>query len=103
MLKITKVNEKLKEADVGYVVQAIGPVVDVRFNDGLTPSLKTALKVELTNALNEHAKDLVLEVSQDMGHDTVRCIAMGPTEGISKGLKVINAHSPIKVPVGRMF
>ena len=99
MLNKLKIDEQLKEAEIGEVVQAIGPVVDVRFNDGLTPSLKTALIVKL-NEISQN-KELVLEVSQDMGHDTVRCIAMGPTEGISKGLKVINTHSPIKVPVGR--
>ena len=99
MLKEYKINENLKEADVGYVVQAIGPVVDVRFDDGLTPSLKTALKLTLEDLPDK--KELILEVSQDMGHDTVRCISMGPTEGIKKGLKVINTHAPIKVPVGR--
>lgn len=82
MLKEYKINENLKEADVGYVVQAIGPVVDVRFDDGLTPSLKTALKLTLEDLPDK--KELILEVSQDMGHDTVRCISMGPTEGIKK-------------------
>ncbi len=106
MIKVYKFNEKKKEADFGYIVQAIGPVVDVRFTDGLIPSLRTALTVEFTNQNVTH--NLVLEVSQDVGHDTVRCIAMGPTEGIRKNLKVINTHEPIKVPVGhevlgRMF
>ena len=106
MLKEEKYLNKKTEADFGYVVQAIGPVIDVRFYDGLIPSLRTALLVDVTNM--DVTKTLVLEVSQDIGHDTVRCIAMGPTEGIQKGLKVTNTHAPIKVPVGmntlgRMF
>ena len=106
MIKQYNYDAKFKEADKGYVVQAIGPVIDVRFDIGLTPSIRTALKVKLVHMGVE--SELILEVAQDIGHDTVRCIAMGPTEGIRKGLTVINTHGPIKVPVGnevlgRMF
>ena len=106
MIKQYNYDAKFKEADKGYVVQAIGPVIDVRFDIGLTPSIRTALKVKLIHMGVE--SELILEVAQDIGHDTVRCIAMGPTEGIRKGLTVINTHGPIKVPVGnevlgRMF
>ena len=106
MIKQYNYDAKFKEADKGYVVQAIGPVIDVRFDIGLTPSIITALKVKLVHMGVE--SELILEVAQDIGHDTVRCIAMGPTEGIRKGLTVINTHGPIKVPVGnevlgRMF
>ena len=99
MISETKITSKKKEADVGYVVQAIGPIVDVRFRSGLMPSLKTALTV--TIEVNDIKKELILEVAQDMGNDTVRTIAMGPTEGIKKNLKVINTYKPIEVPVGR--
>ena len=99
MISETKITSKKKEADVGYVVQAIGPIVDVRFRSGLMPSLKTALTV--TIEVNDAKKELILEVAQDMGNDTVRTIAMGPTEGIKKNLKVINTYKPIEVPVGR--
>ena len=106
MIKQYNYDAKFKEADKGYVVQAIGPVIDVRFDIGLTPSISTELKVKLVHMGVE--SELILEVAQDIGHDTVRCIAMGPTEGIRKGLTVINTHGPIKVPVGnevlgRMF
>ncbi len=106
MIKSYKFNSKNKEAEFGYIVQAIGPVIDVRFSDGLIPSMRTALKVEFTYQDKEH--NLILEVAQDIGHDTVRCLAMGTTEGIRRNLKVINTHEPIKVPVGnevlgRMF
>ena len=93
MISETKITSKKKEADVGYVVQAIGPIVDVRFRSGLMPSLKTALTV--TIEVNDTKKELILEVAQDMGNDTVRTIAMGPTEGIKKNLKVINTYKPI--------
>ncbi|HKL72958.1 MAG TPA: F0F1 ATP synthase subunit beta [Candidatus Onthovivens sp.] len=88
---------------IGKVVQAVGPIIDVRFNEGSLPSLLTALKVKLTA---EHF--LVLEVHQHIGDDTVRCVAMGPTEGIVRGMDVINTNKFIEVPVGditlgRMF
>ena len=87
----------------GILIQAIGPVVDVRFDENNIPPLLMALKV----TTNE-GKELTLEVLQHIGDDTVRCIAMGATEGIQRGLKVINTGSPIQVPVGpevlgRMF
>ena len=99
MISETKITSTKKEADVDDVVQAIGPIVDVRFRSGLMPSLKTALTV--TIEVNDTKKELILEVAQDMGNDTVRTIAMGPTEGIKKNLKVINTYKPIEVPVGR--
>lgn len=107
MIQVTKENPKEKEADFGYIVQAIGPVIDVRFNEGKTPAIRTALTVDGFSPDQEN-RSLILEVAQDLGDETVRCIAMGSTEGIRRRLKVTNTHSPIKVPVGpevlgRMF
>ncbi len=87
----------------GIVVQAVGPVIDVRFKDEHLPELLTALKVPLPEG-----KELTLEVAQHIGDDIVRCIAMGPTEGITRGLEAIDTKAPITVPVGpetlgRMF
>ena len=87
----------------GIVVQAGGPVIDVRFKDEHLPELLTALKVSLPNG-----NKLTLEVAQHIGDDIVRCIAMGPTEGVMRGLDVIDTNAPISVPVGpetlgRMF
>ena len=87
----------------GIVVQAVGPVIDVRFKDEYLPELLTALKVSLPNG-----KELTLEVAQHIGDDIVRCIAMGPTEGITRGLEAKDTNAPISVPVGpetlgRMF
>ncbi len=87
----------------GKVVQAVGPVIDVRFDDRHLPSLLTALKVRL-----KADEFLTLEVMQHVGDDIVRAVAMGATEGISRGMEVIDTRAPISVPVGektlgRMF
>ncbi len=93
----------MKESNIGKVVQAVGPIIDVRFPDNHLPELLTALIVKLpTNAT------LTIEVAQHIGDDTVRCVAMGATEGIMRGLDVIDTEAPISVPVGnptlgRMF
>lgn len=97
-------NSKIKNEDVyGYVVQAVGPIIDVQFKEGELPSILTCLIVE-----KDENKRLTLEVEQHIGDDTVRCVAMGPTEGIVRGMKVLNTKNPICVPVGeetlgRMF
>ena len=97
-------NSKIKNENVyGYVVQAVGPIIDVQFKEGELPSILTCLIVEKGGN-----KTLTLEVEQHIGDDTVRCVAMGPTEGIVRGMKVLNTKNPICVPVGeetlgRMF
>ena len=87
----------------GTLVQAIGPVIDVRFQKNHLPSLNMALKVK-----RDDDSSLTLEVVEHIGDDTVRCIAMGPTEGIRRKLQVLDTGKPIEVPVGynvlgRMF
>lgn len=94
-------NEK-KTFSNGVLVQAVGPIVDVRFTGGQLPSILTALVVRVDG------HDLVLEVEQHVGDDTARCVAMGPTDGVYRGMEVINTGAPISVPVGnatlgRMF
>ena len=69
----------------GIVVQAVGPVIDVRFKDEHLPELLTALKVALPNG-----KELTLEVSQHIGDDIVRAVSMGATDGLVRGMKVLN-------------
>ena len=77
----------------GKVTQVIGAVVDVQFEDSLP---------EILNALNtdNNGKKLVLEVSQHLGENTVRCIAMDATEGLVRGAEVTDTGGPITVPVG---
>ena len=82
--------------NIGSVVQAVGPIIDVRFADEHLPELLTALVVKINES-----KTLTLEVAQHIGDDVVRCVAMGPTEGILRGLEVIDTGAPITVPVGK--
>ena len=93
----------MKKENIGHVVQAVGPIIDVRFDDEHLPELLTALIIKLPADAT-----LTVEVAQHIGDDVVRCIAMGPTEGVLRGLNVIDTNSPITVPVGnqtlgRMF
>lgn len=81
----------------GRVVQVIGAVVDIEFNDGL-PSIMNA--IEINYKLGKETKKLICEVAQHIGDNTVRTIALGPTEGLYKGAEAIDTGSPLKVPVG---
>ena len=86
----------------GKVVQVMGPVVDVRFLDNHLPKLYNALIIEFNN------QKLTVEVAQHIGDDVVRCVAMGSTDGLTRGTTVLDTGAPIKVPVGdatlgRMF
>jgi len=76
----------------GRIVQIIGAVVDVEFPRDNVPKIYDALVVE--------AKGLTLEVQQQLGDGVVRAIAMGQTEGVSRGLDVVNTGAPVSVPVG---
>lgn len=83
----------------GKVVQVIGPVVDVEFNDGQLPSILDALKI--TNPEYGPADNLTLEVAQHLGENTVRAIAMDTTDGlVHHGVKIHDTGSVIMMPVG---
>ncbi|AHB35901.1 F0F1 ATP synthase subunit beta [Spiroplasma apis] len=86
----------------GKIIQVMGPVVDVKFKENEMPSLYNTIE------LQNNGGKLVLEVVQHIGDDLVRTIAMGPTEGLVRGVEVTNTGAPISVPVGdevlgRMF
>ncbi len=84
----------------GVIKQVIGPVVDVEFEPGKVPAIYNALRV--TNPrINDKEWNLVLEVAQQIGENTVRCIAMDTTDGLVRGMKVMDTGDVIKVPVGR--
>ncbi|HVP58963.1 MAG TPA: F0F1 ATP synthase subunit beta [Myxococcaceae bacterium] len=84
----------------GKVTQVLGPVVDVEFPPGDLPEIYTALKV--TNpSLGKGEGNLVLEVAQHLGENTVRTIAMDSTDGLARGVPVRNTGSPIVMPVGK--
>lgn len=80
--------------NIGKIVQVMGPVVDVQF-DGVLPSLKDALYVE------SDGKRLVMEVAQQVGNNTVRCIMLASSEGLYKDMKVYSMGGAISVPVGK--
>ncbi len=93
-----KTSEK-KETALGSVSQILGPVVDVVFTDCELPKINTALV--LTNPVIDDREDnLVLEVAQHIGDNTVRAVAMDTTDGLRRGLPVRSTGSPISVPVG---
>ena len=79
----------------GTVVQVIGPVLDIKFPDGQLPGLLNAIRVE------NGGKSLIVEVSQHIGDNVVRCIAMSSTDGLVRGAKAVDTGGPISVPVGR--
>ena len=84
----------------GKVIQVIGPVVDVEFEPGELPEIYNALKI--TNpSLSDKEGNLVVEVAQHVGENTVRCIAMDSTDGLVRGTKAVDTGQPITMPVGR--
>lgn len=93
----------MAEKNIGKITQIVGAVLDVKFTDGHLPEINSAINV----TTKEGAK-LVIEVAQHLGDDTVRCIAMGPTDGLVRGMEAVATGAPISVPVGeetlgRMF
>ncbi|MDR0964850.1 MAG: F0F1 ATP synthase subunit beta [Clostridium sp.] len=79
----------------GKITQVIGAVLDIRFEAGNLPQINEAIYIPLADAT-----ELTVEVSQHLGDDTVRCIAMGPTDGLVRGMNAIASGAPIMVPVG---
>ncbi len=85
--------------NLGKITQVLGAVVDVEFADGSVPSIYNALKI--TNpAISEEKWNLIVEVAQHLGESTVRCIAMDSTEGLVRGMEVMDSGEGITVPVG---
>ena len=87
-----------RAGDKGTIVQIIGAVVDVEFPESHIPEIYDALEVK---GDGKNREDLVLEVQQQIGGGVVRCIAMGSSDGVSRGLEVVNTGAGIKVPVGK--
>jgi len=85
----------MKERKPGRVAQVMGPVVDVRFEEGSLPSIDNALTIDMGTRV------LTVEVAQHIGDNTARCIAMSSTDGLKRGTEVIDTGKAINVPVGR--
>ena len=82
--------------NTGKIVQVIGPVVDVAFENGDLPQLLTAIEIPLKDS-----ESLIVEVAQHIGDERVRCIAMGGTDDLVRGMEAIDTGSAIRVPVGK--
>ena len=81
--------------NIGRVAQVMGPVIDVRFEDGHLPAIYNALTVPVGD------NTLTVEVAQHIGDNTVRCVAMASTDGLQRGAEVTDTGAPISVPVGK--
>ena len=93
----------MAEVNVGKITQIIGAVLDIKFSEGNLPEINDAI-----NITTKEGNKLVVEVAQHLGDDVVRCIAMGPTDGLVRGMEAVATGAPISVPVGektlgRMF
>ena len=82
------------EKNIGKVIQIIGPVIDVKFENGHLPDLLNAIEIE------HDGKKVVLEVASQLGDDVVRCIAMSSTDGMARGIDAVDTGRGITVPVG---
>ena len=92
-----------KSKSLGTITQIIGAVLDIQFEKGQLPEINDAVEIHRTDG-----DTLVVEVAQHLGDNTVRCIAMGPTDGLVRGMEAVSEGAPIRVPVGeetlgRMF
>ena len=81
-------------SNIGKIVQIIGPVLDIKFENGHLPDLLNAIEIEYDG------KKIVCEVAQQLGDDVVRCISMSSTDGMSRGMTAIDTGTGITVPVG---
>ena len=85
--------------NIGKVVQVIGPVVDVRFDAGHLPAIYNAIHIYHDHKAHDRQK-IVVEVMQHLGDDTVRCVAMSSTDGMTRNMEAEDTGNPISVPVG---
>jgi F-type H+-transporting ATPase subunit beta len=85
--------------NIGKVLQVLGPVVDVEFEQGKLPTIYSALTIS-NPAISDDADNLVVEVAQHLGDNVVRTIAMDVTDGLVRGMPVRDTEKPIMMPVG---
>ncbi|MEH2068380.1 MAG: F0F1 ATP synthase subunit beta [Nostoc sp.] len=89
-----------EKTNIGYITQIIGPVVDVKFPGGKLPQIYNALTIKGTNEAGQEI-NLTIEVQQLLGDNQVRAVAMSSTDGLVRGLEVVDTGAPIRVPVGK--
>jgi F-type H+-transporting ATPase subunit beta len=88
------------KTNVGYITQIIGPVVDVKFSSGKMPRIYNAIRIEGTNTAGQNIA-ITCEVQQLLGDDQIRSVAMSSTDGLVRGMEVVDTGAPISVPVGK--
>jgi F-type H+-transporting ATPase subunit beta len=86
--------------NIGRVVQIIGPVVDIEFDDDKVPAIYNAVRIQDDGKGGGVPIDVVTEVEQHLGENRVRCVSMLPTDGMVRGMKAVDTGQPITVPVG---
>ena len=87
----------MAEQNTGKITQVIGAVLDIRFDQGVLPEINDAVGIR-----RKDGSKLVAETAQHLGDDIIRCIAMGPTDGLVRGMEAIATGGPITVPVGEV-
>ena len=87
----------MAEQNTGKITQVIGAVLDIRFDQGVLPEINYAVEIR-----RKDGSKLVAETAQHLGDDIIRCIAMGPTDGLVRGMEAIATGGPITVPVGEV-
>ena len=87
----------MAEQNTGKITQVIGAVLDIRFDQGVLPEINDAVEIR-----RKDGSKLVAETAQHLGDDIIRCIAMGPTDGLVRGMEAIATGVPITVPVGEV-
>ena len=87
----------MAEQNTGKITQVIGAVLDIRFDQGVLPEINDAVEIR-----RKDGSKLVAETAQHLGDDIIRCIAMGPTDGLVRGMEAIATGGPITVPVGEV-
>ena len=87
----------MAEQNAGKITQVIGAVLDIRFDQGVLPEINDAVEIR-----RKDGSKLVAETAQHLGDDIIRCIAMGPTDGLVRGMEAIATGGPITVPVGEV-
>ncbi len=91
----------MNDSHIGKVIQVAGPAVDVQYSEEHLPSIYNAVRVTSEGFDVPTPLDVILEVQQHLGEGRVRTVALQPTEGMVRGMKVIDTGAPITVPVGR--
>jgi len=91
----------MEKVNIGKIVQVIGPIIDVKFSQNKIPDIRSALKIRFKDIKTKEDKEIIAEIALQTEGGIVKAVSMQPTEGLSRGMDVIDTGSPLQVPVGR--